>query len=114
MAGQTAARRGPGCSGIWKTSDAEGETASEDLPASTIEGALCTVQLREDEGDSWSIEPLLTLANVSADGFLAALSAALFDDRLAIADLWLVSLVAAGAGPAGRRSAGRPLPFGQR
>ena len=65
---------------LWhvEDSDAEGETASEDLPAKTIEGALCTVHLREDEGDSWSIEPLLTLANVSADGFPAALSDALF------------------------------------
>ena len=63
---------------LWHVEDSDAETASADLPAGAIEGALCTVQLREDEGDSWSIEPLLTLANVSADGFPAALSDALF------------------------------------
>lgn len=63
---------------LWHVEDSDAETASEDLPTGAIEGALCTVHLREDEGDAWAIEPLLTLANVSADGFLAALCDALF------------------------------------
>jgi len=45
-----------------------------------IEGAVCTVHLQEDDGDSWSMEPLVSLANVSVDGLMPALSSALSDE----------------------------------
>ncbi len=44
-----------------------------------IDGAVCTLHLQDSEGDSWSVEPLLSLSNVRAEGLLAALVSALSD-----------------------------------
>jgi hypothetical protein len=42
-----------------------------------VEGAVCTVHLQDDDGDSWLMEALVSLANVCADGLMAVLKSAL-------------------------------------